>query len=108
MEECEYSEITVTGSYTPGFEMSVFTPEGTDEWWFARGQTEEVLDPLWEDSLNRFSEEQAESKDGRAPYSRYAVTFSGMLSPKGQYGHFGTSSREMIVTDLVSWEYLEN
>src|SRR5437879_12699240 len=71
------SRDTYSGSYVFAFEKSEFTPSGTRERWWLRGDIGEIK---------------------RRAISPVFVSVEGQLRPRDHYEHLGGYSREMIVT----------
>lgn len=84
---------TYSGSYTPGWEFSDFTPVSSKETWWLSG------------NLERFSP----LKEGYHPHGVHLfVTVEAQLSSPGQYGHLGHFPRELRVTRVISVRRLHN
>jgi len=79
---------TYRGIYSSSFEISDFTPCGQEEYWsvgFATG----VADTEFLSSTTR---------------PAWLVTFKGVLSHWGKFGHLGGASRAFLVTEVIDAE----
>lgn len=81
-----YTAVTVSGTWTTGFETSRFMPEEGyegEEWW---------LDPL--PALAR------KMTEGDLPKQGLAVRISGYVSGPGRHGHLGVYQRRVYVREM--------
>ncbi len=78
---------TYSGSYTPGWEFSDFTPRGSTETWWLSGNLQRTERFVW----------------GYHPNGVHLfITVEGQLSSPGHYGHLGRFLRELRVVRVVS------
>jgi hypothetical protein len=73
------------GLYSSGFEVSAFSPCGSDESWWVEGG----------DIANRYQ------TLGVEPYERVYVRLKGEVSDVGKFGHLGVYERAFTVTKVL-------
>lgn len=80
-----------TGLYADGFEMRVFTADGSKETWWVRPE------PQAQAALNA-----AKGPNAKPFGYRIRCEIEGRLSPPGHYGHMGMNPRELTITRVIS------
>ena len=95
-----FSTGTYEGAYASGFETSGFKPcDAYDEDWWVRG-----TDDLSIRYQTIADEEGGTPGRGLGPFVRLVV--EGERSERGEHGHLGGYDRELVVTRVISMEYL--
>lgn len=85
---------TYTGVYAEGLETMTFEPDGRDETWAVAGGDGVYI-------LQAAAPHVVSAGTGaRAPF-RVRATIRGELSPAGRYGHLGSFSREITITEVL-------
>jgi hypothetical protein len=78
------------GYYTHGFEVSQFTPQGTNEKWWLEGSIEDIIRQL-----------VAPKDETPKLKSPIYIVVEGKLSKPGKYGHLGGYVRRLSVEKVV-------
>lgn len=79
---------TYRGRITIGFERSLFQPEGTNEFYWAKGPLHTLPIERHDRTIDHF----------------FDVEVEGVISEPGNYGHLGLYSREIRISKLLKTE----